>query len=70
MKKFQTVTEKELLEMACDELLRRFLKEKEIADSLPGNPISAARCERARERYEEVRGEILRLERKAALTSL
>ena len=69
MKKFQTVTEKELLEMACDELLRRFLRRKELADRLPGNPFSAARCERARERYEEVRDEILRLERKAALMS-
>lgn len=64
MKKFETVTEKDLLSMACDELLRRYMKEKEIADSLPGNPISAARCERARARYEEVRNEILRQERK------
>ena len=64
MKKFKTVTEKELLSMACDELLRRYMKEKEIADSLPGNPISAARCERARARYEEVKNEILRQERK------
>ena len=63
MKKFTTVTENELLNMACDELLRRYMKEKEIADSLPGNPISAARCERARARYEEVRNEILRQER-------
>ena len=69
MKKFRTVTEKELLEMAYGELLRRYLKEKEIVDSFPGNQLAAARCERARERYEEVRGEILRLERKAALTS-
>lgn len=30
MKKFQTVTEKELLEMACDELLRRFLRRKRL----------------------------------------
>lgn len=65
MKKFTTVTENELLSMACDELLRRYMKEKKIADSLPGNPISAARCERARARYEEVRNEILRQERKA-----
>lgn len=64
MKKFTTVTENELLSMACDELLRRYLKEKEIADNLQGNPISAARCERARARYEEVRSEILRQERK------
>lgn len=70
MKKFKTVTEYELLNMAYVELLRRCLKEKEIADSFPENRIAAARYERALERCEEVRGEILRIERKAALTSL
>lgn len=64
MKKFKTVTENELLNMAYGELLRRYLKEKEIADSLPGNAIAAARCERARAKYEEVRSEILNRERK------
>ena len=64
MKKFKTVTEDELLNMAYGELLRRYLKEKEISDSLPGNEISAARYERARAKYEEVRSEILNRERK------
>ena len=64
MKKFTTVTENELLNMAYGELLRRYLKEKEIADSLPGNEIAAARYERARAKYEEIRAEILRQERK------
>lgn len=64
MKKFKTVTEDELLNMAYGELLRRYLKEKEISDSLPGNEIAAARYERARAKYEEVRSEILNRERK------
>lgn len=66
MKKFKTVTEYELLNMAYGELLRRYLKEKEIVDSLPENRIAAARCERARGKYEEIRAEILRLEKKSA----
>lgn len=65
MKKFETVTEKELLYIVYEELLRRYMKAKEIADSLPGNTISAARCERARARYEEIRAEILRKECKS-----
>lgn len=64
MKKFVNVTEKELLSMAYEELLRRYLKEKEIVDSFPENALAAARCERARARYEEVRSEILRQEHK------
>lgn len=63
MKKFATVTEYELLSMAHDVLLDRFLREEKRARELPKNSIAQARFEKARARYEEVNAELVRMEK-------
>lgn len=63
MKKFATVTEYELLRMAHDVLLDRFLMAEKRARELPENSITQARFEKARARYEEVNAELLRMEK-------
>lgn len=63
MKKFATVTEYELLSMAHDVLLDRFLREEKRARELPENSIAQARFEKARARYEEVNAELVRMEK-------
>ena len=64
MKKFKTVTDHEILVMAFNFLLDRYLKEQERARECPENPVTQARFELARARCEEVSIELLRMERK------